>query len=83
MCRQGSFQLIFAEVEDRFVRLKVYRTVRSAVEGISFLPVRGIPDQEAITSILRMSKVENILDDLKLEIRYQTSRYTGERWETY
>ena len=72
MCRQGSFQLIFAEIEDRFVRLKVDRTVRSAIEGTSFLPVRGIPDQETITSVLRIGKVKNILDDLELEIHYQT-----------
>ena len=72
MCRLGFLQIIFTNFKDNLIRLEVSGAIGYAAEGTSFLPVCGILDQEAVTPVLCMGKVKNILDDLELEVHYQT-----------
>ena len=71
MCRLGFLQIIFTDFRDSLIRLEVAEAIGRVVKGTGFLPVCGVPNQKAVTPILRMGKVKNILDDLELEIHYQ------------
>ena len=71
MCRLGFLQIIFTDFRSSLIRLEVAEAIGRVVKGTGFLPVCSVPDQEAVTPILRMRKVKNILDDLELEIHYQ------------
>ena len=71
MSRLGFLQIIFTDFKDSLIRLEVDEAIGWVVKSTGFLPVCSVPDQEAVTPILRMRKVKNILDDLELEIHYQ------------
>ena len=71
MCRLGFLQIIFTDFKDSLIRLEVDEAIGWVVKSTGFLPVCSVLDQEAVTPILRMRKVKNILDDLELEIHYQ------------
>ena len=72
MCRLGFLQIIFTDFRDSLIRLEVDEAIGRVVKSTGFLPGFGVPNQEAVTPVLRMSKVKNVLDDLELEIHYQT-----------
>ena len=72
MGRLGFLQIIFTDFRDSLIRLEVDEAIGWVVKSTGFFPVCSVPDQEAVTPILRMGKVKNILDDLELEIRYKT-----------
>ena len=72
MCRLGFLQIIFTDFTDSLIRLEVDEAIGRVGKSTGFLPVCGVPNQEAVTPVLSMSKVKNVLDDLELEIHYQT-----------
>ena len=72
MCRLGFLQIIFTDFRDSLIGLEVAEASGWVVKSTGFFPVCGVPDQEAVTPILRMGKVKNILDDFELEIRHKT-----------
>ena len=72
MYRLGFLQIIFTDFRDSLIRLEVDEAIGWVVKSTGFLTVCGVPDQEAVTPILRMRKVKNILDDFELEIRHKT-----------
>ena len=72
MCRLGFLQIIFTDLRDSLIGLEVAEAIGRVVKSTGFLTVCGVPDQEAVTPVLCMGKVKNILDDLELEVHYQT-----------
>ena len=72
MCRLGFLQIIFTDLRDSLIGLEVAEAIGWVVKSTVFFPGCGVPDQEAVTPILRMRKVKGILNGLELEIHHQT-----------